>query len=109
MLKLLEDNHINFVMVPANTTDRLQPLDISVNEPAKAFLRKQFHEWYATEICMQLQQGSNIQPIDLKLSVMKPLGARWMIKLFDYLCSKREIVENGFKAAGIHGITNNED
>ena len=67
VLKLHEDNRINFVMVPANTTDRLQPLDIDVNKPAKDFLKKQFHEWYATEICLQLQQASNVQPIDLKL------------------------------------------
>ena len=44
VLKLLEDKHINFVMVPANTTGRLQLLDINVNKSAKDFLRKQFHE-----------------------------------------------------------------
>ena len=37
VLKLLEDNSIHVVMVPPNCTDRLQPLDISVNKPAKNF------------------------------------------------------------------------
>ena len=32
---LLEENNISFVLVPANCTDQLQPLDISVNKPAK--------------------------------------------------------------------------
>ena len=36
-LKLLESNHINVVLVPANCTDRLQPLDLSINKPAKNF------------------------------------------------------------------------
>lgn len=70
------------VTIPANCTDRLQPLDVSVNKPAK---RKQFHTWYAEQVCKQLQHDkeSNFVPIDLKLSIMKPLGAQWMIKLFD--------------------------
>ena len=32
VLKLLEDHHIHVVMVPANCTDQLQLLDISVNK-----------------------------------------------------------------------------
>ena len=42
VLKLLEDNYIYSIMVPANCTDRLQPMDISVNKAAKHFLREQF-------------------------------------------------------------------
>ena len=72
LFHLLEANHIHFVVVPANCTDRLQPLDLSVNKPVKEFLRKQFHTWYAQQICQQLKNGSQV-PIDLKLSTMKPL------------------------------------
>ena len=71
-------------MVPANCTDLLQPMDISVNKPAKNFLRGQFQDWYATQICQQLKvvgevQTQAVQPVDLRLSIMKPLGARWMV------------------------------
>ena len=100
LFHLLEANHIHFVVVPANCTDRLQPLDVSVNKPVKEFLRKQFHTWYAQQICQQLKNGSQV-PIDLKLSTMKPLGAQWMIKLQDYLKTKPEFLVNGFKAVGI--------
>ena len=41
-------------------------------------------------------------PVDLRLSVVKPLGAQWMMKLYDYLKSKPEIIENGFRAVGIN-------
>ena len=38
ILSLLEDHHVHVAIVPANCTDRLQPLDVSVNKAAKDFL-----------------------------------------------------------------------
>ena len=82
LFDLLQNNNVNIVVVPANCTDRLQPLDVSVNKPVKEFLCKQFHGWYAEQICKQLHtKESQFVPVDLKLSTMKPLGAQWMIKL----------------------------
>ena len=81
---------------------RLQPLDLSVNKAAKEFLRKQFNGWYSDKIYYQLRNGVKpMQSIDLRLSVVKPLGARWMISLYDYFKAKPEIIKNGFKEAGI--------
>ena len=40
-------------------------------------------------------------PVDLRLSIVKPLEAQWMIKLFDFLKSGPDIIRNGFKGAGI--------
>ena len=57
VLKKLEDNNILYVTVPNNRTDRLQPLDLLVNKPAKGFLRSKFQQWYGTEICQQLDKG----------------------------------------------------
>ena len=78
-------------MVPSNCTDRLRPLDISVNKPAKIVLRQQFHEWYVDQICQQVTQKTTGVPVDLQLSIMKPLGDKWMNQLHDYLKSKSEI------------------
>ena len=47
VLELLKSNHVETVFVPPNCTDQLQPFDLSVNKPAKDFLRKKFEEWYA--------------------------------------------------------------
>lgn len=109
VLKLLQDNIIMYVFVPPNTTDRLQPMDLSVNKTAKEFLRSKFQNWYAAKISDQIKSKSllpsgqprSLDPIDLKLSIVKPLGARWMINLYDYLKSKPSIIIKGFKAAGI--------
>ena len=100
---LLEDNHVLVAVVPANCTDRLQPLDVSVNKAAKEFLRGQFQEWYSEQICHQLQEGNESvpQPVDLRMSIVKPLGAKWMISLYDYMKSKPDIIKNGFRHAGI--------
>ena len=41
--QVLEENHILVVFVPSNCTDKLQPLDLSINKPAKDHMRKTFH------------------------------------------------------------------
>ena len=101
LLKLLDSKNINVVLIPPNCTDRLQPLDLSVNKAAKEFLRKKFQNWYATQVCAQLDGKLEKEAIDLRLSVMKPLGAKWLIELYDYLKSKPDTIKNGFKEAGI--------
>ena len=100
LLKLIDDNNINTAIIPANCTDRLQLLDLSVNKVVKDFLRKQFQDWYAEEVCTQLEEDC-VEIIDLRLSTVKPLGAKWLVDMFSYLKTKPEIVQNGFKAAGI--------
>ena len=54
LLKFLDTNNISVILVPPNCTDRLQPLDLSVNKAAKEFLRRKFHEWYAKQVCSHL-------------------------------------------------------
>ena len=96
---ILLDN--NVVLIPPNYTDRLQPFDSSVNKSVKAHLRSKFQSWYAREVCAQLQRCSEKKPVDLKLSVVKPLEAAWMKSAYDHVKSKPDIVRNGFKEAGI--------
>ena len=82
--------------IPANCTDRLQPMDLSVNKAAKDFMRKKFREWYATEVQKQLDDGATrISPVDLTMSVMKLLGSRWLVRLYDYIRDHK--ATNGFK------------
>ena len=47
ILSKLEENSVHVVIIPANCTDCLQPLDLSVNKAAKEFLCTQFSNWYA--------------------------------------------------------------
>ena len=77
--ELLEANNIHVVLLPPNTTDSLQPMDFSVNKPAKDFLKRQFEEWYSGEVMKQLDgkkdKATEVQPINLGLP-MHAKGAR---------------------------------
>ena len=81
-------------------TDLLQPLDLSVNKPAKDFLRRQFQSWYSEQVLENLKHEKS-EVVDVRMSVVKPLSANWMIKLYDYMKSNPTIISNGFAAAGI--------
>ena len=59
---ILEANNIHVCLLPPNTMDVLQPLDISVNKPAKDFLRDKFQEWYAEKVMDQID--ANADPDD---------------------------------------------
>ena len=52
-LTKLDHNNINVVLVPPNCTDRLQPLDVSVNKAIKNQLRTEFQHWHAHQVCQQ--------------------------------------------------------
>ena len=97
ILSLLEKHNVHFVNVPTNTTAKLQPLDISVNKSAKDFLREQFDEWYASKI---MAAGDNAI-VDLRLTILKPVSASWMIHFYDYIRAKPTIIKNEFRGAGI--------
>ena len=101
VLKTLEDNNIDVLLVPANCTDRLQPLDISVNKAVKDFLHGEFQSWYADQVKIQLQNGRTSPDVNLSLSVVKPLGVTWLKNMSDYLSMNPQIAINGFCKAGL--------
>ena len=47
MKALVEENQYGVVYVPKNMTDEFQRIDLTVNGPAKAFLKEIFETWYA--------------------------------------------------------------
>ena len=75
VLQILEHNNIDVISVPPNCTGSLQPLDLSVNKSAKDFLGSKFEQWYAQQI---FEQG-NLIPIKFPMTLMKPLGAQWVM------------------------------
>jgi hypothetical protein len=101
MFNLLQKNNVHIVIIPANCTDRLQPLDVSVNKAAKDFLRSQLQTWYSDQLCKNMQEGRAMEPIDLKMSTMKPLSVKWLLALYDYMKSRPDIIVNGFRGAGL--------
>ena len=54
---------------------------------------------------MQLKQlgkkQSADETVDLAVSIVKSLGAKWLIEMYDYFLQKPEIIINGFQKAGL--------
>ena len=90
---LLEENNIHVCLLPPNTTDRLQPMDISVNKPSKDLLRRRFEDWYSQQITEI--ESVDLQPINLGLQVLKELGARRMVEMAEYFSDNPQIIVNG--------------
>ena len=66
ILSHLKSHNIVPLQLPANCTDKLQPLDISVNKPMKDYLKNRFQQWYAQEVKKQLETVS-LSEIDYHL------------------------------------------
>ena len=49
-IAVLEKHNISFVKIPPNCTDKLQPLDVSVNKSMKNEMRSKFQLFYASEV-----------------------------------------------------------
>ena len=62
------------VPVPNNWTSYSKPLEISVNEPCKDFLRHEAQTWYSDQIVEQAKAGKSPHEIKVgtQLSVVKP-------------------------------------
>ena len=60
-------------------------MDLSVNKSAKDFLKAQFQNWYAEQVVTYIDKNSDkveAAKIDLSLTQMKPLDAKWLVKLY---------------------------
>ena len=100
---LLENHSIITVKVLANCTDKLQPLDVSLNKPMKDEMKWRFQIWYAEEVQKQLLDKVPLDQvkIDMPSSVIKNKSANWMISSWQTLQGQPEVAINGFRKAGI--------
>lgn len=100
-LNHLQSNNFVVIYVPASCTGELQPLDVSTNDPFKKAMKAEFTSWYGGLINAALVRGEALENIkvDLTLSTMRPIHARWLIKCVGSI--KREEVVRGWDQSGI--------
>lgn len=104
IIQLLEEHDIHVVKLPANCTDRLEPMDISVNKAAKKFLWQKFNIWCSELVAQQLEEDDDqldVQPVNLTTAAMRSIGARWIVQMYKHLCDNPQIIVNGFLKARI--------
>ena len=91
--------------VPANMTKYYQPLDLTVNREAKRFLKRKFVDWYSKQVSDQLTAGKSLESVQvpLKLSIMKPLHAGWLVEFYNFMTSSegKKYIESGWRTSGI--------
>ena len=103
----LEEYDIVPVMVPRNMTQLLQPLDLTTNGSFKKQEKKAFGEYFTNTITIELLKDPNKDAtkieVDLRLSILKQIHGNVMCQIFDIFKANegREILKNGFQAAGI--------
>ena len=102
----LLQNSIYFVTVPNNMTHLFQPLDLTVNGHCKKFMKNEFAKWYMQQVDNALQVGKKLEDINIefRLSVIKPLHAKWLVEYYNHISSEAgtKVIVNGFKLAGIY-------
>lgn len=102
LLSYMEEKEIKVVFVPAACTDRLQPLNVQISGKFKSLLKSQFQNFYAQEVKAALASGVDVESvnIDLHLSKIKPIHAKWFVYAIEQLAD-RELIAGAFEKAGI--------
>ena len=105
VLDLYKESHIVVALVPANMTNHLQPLDLTVNGYVKRFMHAKFNSWYSPQLRRQLDEGKQLQDIDvpLRLSILKSFHAEWLVDCYNHMTTTagKNIILSGWKSAGI--------
>ena len=99
--QMLEESNVNVCLLLANSTNRLQPMDISVIKTFKACWQRKFEEWYSEELANQLSEDEDIENIaletvDLSLARVKEVGAAWLVEASDQISDNPSFIVNGF-------------
>ena len=96
---VVKESNRKMVSVPNNWTNYFQPLDLTVNRSSKDVLRKEAQSLYSQEIVKQMEarKRSDQIKVDVRVSVVKPLDAKWIVKYYDYARTKPQLIINGWK------------
>ena len=82
--KLCRKNNCVLIIVSHNLTNKFQPLDITVNKPAKSFIKDKYNMWYSEQVAKQLSECKALVDVEvsLNLSEIKPLHGKWIHEMY---------------------------
>ena len=87
VLNLYKESSIVVLLVPANMTNFLEPLDLTVNSYVKKFMHGKFNVGHSLQIGNQLDAGKQLQDIDapLRLSLLQPCHAESLVEFYNHM------------------------
>ena len=87
VLDTLQNEDILLSRAPAGMTHIYQVLDLTVNGYAKHFMKKKCNEWYANQVRQQLDEGREVEQIEVKLTLttLKPIHAKWLADFYNHM------------------------
>ena len=90
-LDVLKDNNILSMKIPPNMTHVFQLLDLTVSKFAKNFMKGMLSTWFSRQISLGLEVSVELDDIevDYRLSVLKPLRAKWLVELYNNIHVQR--------------------
>ena len=78
-LRHIDAYNIYVTLISHTCTYRLQQLDISVKSLHKILFTTGIQDRYLKKIYGQFKGLQSKEPVDLRLAIVKPLGAQWLI------------------------------
>ena len=82
-----------------------KPLDLTVNGFSKCFMAWKVTDWYTGQVSAQLNKGVSIDETDIKLRLflMKPLHAGWLLSFYNHMTSgtEKRVIDSGWISSGI--------
>jgi len=85
--------------ISAKATDLFSALDVGINKSIKSFFRTCFESYCSSAILKQLNDGikpANVK-VNLRISKLKPVAAKWIAECYSHLIAKDDLVENAWR------------
>lgn len=102
---LLNRNNIEVIGIPGNCREHLNPLEVLVNQHYVVLLEKEFQSWYSDIVLERLNGGETddnmATMVDLRLSLLKPVHASWLVKSHETIVNQSEIISQSIELTGI--------
>ena len=101
--ELCDGNLCKVVIVPHNLRNKFQPLDISVNKSAKAFISNKCNSWFSKQVFAQLVVATEPSKVKVspKLSDIKPLHGQWNADPSNHMREEKDTIVNRFKSTDV--------
>ena len=100
---LLSRNNTDIALIPGGCTSKLQPLDVSLNQPFKSICRSEFAKFCRSQLSATTDSTNRLK------TASKQEVLNWLQEAQAYLTSQSPMVTGSFKVTGISTAANGSE